>query len=100
MSQQQLQAIVEMLRSQPVVKPDASVQEARAGFELDTALEGADYAAVARAFGCHGETVTNAAEIRPALDRALASGLPAVVDVQTRFVPHPALPRFAAMGRL
>ena len=33
MSQQQLQAIVEMLRSQPVVKPDASVQEARAGFE-------------------------------------------------------------------
>ena len=63
--------------------------QARAGFELDTALEGADYAAVARAFGCHGETVTNAAEIRPALDRALASGLPAVVDVQTRFVPHP-----------
>jgi acetolactate synthase-1/2/3 large subunit len=74
--------------------------QARAGFELDTALEGADYAAAARAFGCHGETVTNAAEIRPALDRALASGLPAVVDVQTRFVPHPALPRFAAMGRL
>jgi len=33
MSQQQLQAIVEMLRSQPVVSPDASVQEARAGFE-------------------------------------------------------------------
>ena len=74
--------------------------QARAGFELDTALEGADYAAVARAFGCHGETVTDAAEIRPALDRALASGLPAVVDVQTRFVPHPSLPRFAAMGRL
>ena len=74
--------------------------QARAGFELDTALEGTDYAAVARAFGCHGETVTNAAEIRPALDRALASGLPAVVDVRTRFVPHPALPRFAAMGRL
>ena len=33
MSQQQLQTIVQMLRSQPVVKPDASVQEARAGFE-------------------------------------------------------------------
>src|SRR5262245_3991830 len=33
MSQQQLQAIVQMLRSQPVVKPDATVQEARAGFE-------------------------------------------------------------------
>ena len=33
MSQQQLQAIVEMLRSQPVVNPNASVEEARAGFE-------------------------------------------------------------------
>jgi acetyl esterase/lipase len=33
MSQQQLQAIVQMLRAQPVVKPDATVQEARAGFE-------------------------------------------------------------------
>ena len=33
MSRQQLEAIVQLLRSQPVVKPDASVQEARAGFE-------------------------------------------------------------------
>jgi epsilon-lactone hydrolase len=33
MSRQQLQTIVQMLRSQPVVKPDAPVQEARAGFE-------------------------------------------------------------------
>ena len=34
----------------------------RAGFELDTALEGTDYAAVARAFGCHGERVTELGE--------------------------------------
>ena len=73
--------------------------QGRAGFDLDTSLAGAEYAAVARAFGCHGESVTDAAEIRPALDRALASELPAVVDVRTRFVPHPSLPRFAAMGR-
>jgi len=33
MSRQQLQTLVQMLRSQPVVKPDATVQEARAGFE-------------------------------------------------------------------
>jgi epsilon-lactone hydrolase len=33
MSRQQLQTIVQMLRSQPVVKPDATVEEARAGFE-------------------------------------------------------------------
>ena len=71
----------------------------RSGFDLDTALTGTDYAAVARAFGCHGEWVTEAEQIRPALDRAVASGLPAVVDVRVRFVPHPALARFAAMGR-
>jgi acetyl esterase/lipase len=33
MSQQQLQAIVEMLRAQPVVNPNSTVDEARAGFE-------------------------------------------------------------------
>jgi acetolactate synthase-1/2/3 large subunit len=71
----------------------------RAGFDLDTALEGTDYAAIACAFGCHGEHVTDAREIQPALDRALASGLPAVVDVRTRFIPHPTLPWFAAVGR-
>ena len=38
MSQQQLQTIVEMLRSQPVVNPDASVEEARAGFEQVTSM--------------------------------------------------------------
>jgi len=38
MSQQQLQTIVQMLRSQPVVKPDATVQEARAGFEQIAAM--------------------------------------------------------------
>jgi thiamine pyrophosphate-dependent acetolactate synthase large subunit-like protein len=43
--------------------------------------------------------VTDATEIGPALDRAVASGLPAVVDVRTRFVPDPSLSRFAAMGR-
>jgi acetyl esterase/lipase len=38
MSQQQLQVIVEMLRSQPVVNPNASVEEARAGFEQVTSM--------------------------------------------------------------
>jgi thiamine pyrophosphate-dependent acetolactate synthase large subunit-like protein len=74
--------------------------QARAGFELDTSLEGTDYAAIARAFGCHGEVVTAAEDIRPALDRAVASRLPAVVDVRVRFVPHPSLPRFAAVGQV
>lgn len=40
-----------------------------------------DYGAVARAFGAHGETVTEPAEVEPALQRAVDSGKPAVVNV-------------------
>jgi len=40
-----------------------------------------DFAAVARLFGAHGETVTSPGEIRPALDRAFAAEVAAVVDV-------------------
>jgi len=69
------------------------------GFELGTALEETDYAAIARGFGCHGERVTALAEVGPAIRRALASGLPAVLDCHTRFVPHPAMPAFASMNR-
>jgi thiamine pyrophosphate-dependent acetolactate synthase large subunit-like protein len=70
----------------------------RAGFELGTDLGGTDHVAIARAFGCHAERVTSAAEVGPALERALASGRPAVIDVPVRLVPHPGLPRFGAGG--
>jgi thiamine pyrophosphate-dependent acetolactate synthase large subunit-like protein len=40
-----------------------------------------DFAALARVFGAHGERVTDPAALLPAIKRALASGLPAVVDV-------------------
>ncbi|HET7363785.1 MAG TPA: thiamine pyrophosphate-binding protein [Burkholderiales bacterium] len=40
-----------------------------------------DFAALARVFGAHGERVTEPAALLPALKRALASNLPAVVDV-------------------
>ncbi len=39
------------------------------------------YDQVARAMGCYGERVTSPDMIRPALERAVASGLPAVIDV-------------------
>jgi acetolactate synthase-1/2/3 large subunit len=71
----------------------------RAGFELGTGLDGTDHVAIACAFGCHAERVTTRDEIVPALERALASGRPAVIDVTTRLVPHPGLPRFGAAGR-
>jgi acyl-CoA reductase-like NAD-dependent aldehyde dehydrogenase len=68
-------------------------------FELGTALEDTDYAAIARGFGCFGEVVTRADDIAPALERALASGLPAVLDCRTKFIPHPAMPLFGSMNR-
>ncbi|HET6506086.1 MAG TPA: thiamine pyrophosphate-binding protein [Baekduia sp.] len=70
----------------------------RGGFELGTDLEGTDHVAIARAFGCHAERIERADEVAPALRRALASGRPAVIDVPTRLVPHPGLPRFGAAG--
>jgi thiamine pyrophosphate-dependent acetolactate synthase large subunit-like protein len=40
-----------------------------------------DFAALASALGAHGERVADPAQLAPALQRALASGQPAVVDV-------------------
>ena len=76
-----------------------SGQRAQLGFEMGTALEGSDYAAIARGFGCHGETVTRAGDVAGAIERALASNLPAVLDCRTRFVPHPSMPGFGSMNR-
>jgi len=56
---------------------------------IDQDLTCSNYAEIARGFGCHGERVENAEDIRPALDRAFESGKPAVLDVATRLVPHP-----------
>jgi acetolactate synthase I/II/III large subunit len=42
-----------------------------------------DLAAVARAMGCHAERVEEPSSLGPALERALACGRPAVVDVVT-----------------
>jgi acetolactate synthase-1/2/3 large subunit len=47
-----------------------------------TGLKNPDFAAYARAFGGHGETVTETAGFGPAVERALASGGPAIVHVR------------------
>ncbi|MBL8380301.1 MAG: thiamine pyrophosphate-binding protein [Burkholderiales bacterium] len=74
-------------------------QKNQGGFELGSSLEGTDYAAIARGFGCHGELVSAPTEAAGAFERALAARLPAVLDCRTRFVPHPCLPGFGAMNR-
>ncbi|MCL6592524.1 MAG: hypothetical protein K6T31_00985, partial [Alicyclobacillus sp.] len=68
------------------------------GFELGTDLSGTSYDEIARGYGCYGERITNPNEIQPAIQRAIASGLPAVLDVKTRFAPHPTAKIFGEMG--
>jgi len=44
-------------------------------------LTNPDFGELARLFGAHGETVTDPDQLRPAFDRALTAGRPAVIDV-------------------
>jgi thiamine pyrophosphate-dependent acetolactate synthase large subunit-like protein len=74
-------------------------QKKQLDFELGTSLADTDYAAIAKGFGCFGETVKTPEEVAPSIARAIASGLPAVIDCHTRFVPHPAGPMFGSMNR-
>jgi len=45
-----------------------------------------NYAKIAEGFGCYAETVTEPGEIKPALQRAIDSGKPAVLDVKMDWV--------------
>ncbi len=66
--------------------------EALYGYSVVAELRpGTRYDEVVRALGGHGELVSAPAELRPALERAFASGLPAVVNVLTD--PDVAYPR-------
>lgn len=66
--------------------------EALYGYSVVAELRpGTRYDEVARGLGGHGELVAAPGELRPALERAFASGLPAVVNVLTD--PDVAYPR-------
>ena len=66
--------------------------EALYGYSVVAELRpGTRYDEVVRALGGHGELVSTPAELRPALERAFASGRPAVVNVLTD--PTVAYPR-------
>jgi acetolactate synthase-1/2/3 large subunit len=47
-----------------------------------TALTNPDFAAFARAFGAHGETVERTADFLPAFERSMASGRPALIELR------------------
>lgn len=48
-----------------------------------------NYAEIARGYGCEGERLTSAADLAPALRRALSSGKPYVLDVPMKNNPTP-----------
>jgi acetolactate synthase-1/2/3 large subunit len=73
----------------------AGLQKAHFGTTLGTVFEkngvpySPDYAAIARAYGVDGVRVESAAGFKPALEAAVASGRPCVIDVQMVNVPTP-----------
>ncbi|MEI9904208.1 MAG: thiamine pyrophosphate-dependent enzyme [Asticcacaulis sp.] len=68
---------------------------------VGTDLKNPDFAAYARAFGGHGETVRTTAEFMPAFERARTSGKPAIlhcfIDPQA-ITPAKTLEQIAAGG--
>jgi acetolactate synthase-1/2/3 large subunit len=67
------------------------------GYSLAAELRpGTRYDQVAEALGCHAELVSEPAELRPALERAFASGRPALVNVLTD--PEVVYPRKAVLA--
>ena len=52
------------------------------GRVVGTTLVNPDFAAYARSFGAHGETVEATADFAPAFRRALASGRPAMIELK------------------
>jgi acetolactate synthase-1/2/3 large subunit len=53
------------------------------GRVIATELQNPDFAALARAYGAHGELVTQTAEFLPAFERAVASGRAALIELRT-----------------
>jgi acetolactate synthase-1/2/3 large subunit len=67
-----------------------------------TDLRNPDFAALARAYGAHGETVSATAEFAPAFERAKASGKPALLHLKLdpqALTPNATLDALRAQGR-
>jgi acetolactate synthase-1/2/3 large subunit len=73
----------------------AGLEKAHYGTTFGTVFEkngkpySPDYAAIAKAYGIEGLKVSSAAEFKPALERALQSGKPFVLDVAMQNEPVP-----------
>jgi acetolactate synthase-1/2/3 large subunit len=58
-------------------------------FEKDGESCSPDFAAIARAYGIEGVRIESAAELRPALERAIQMKRPVVIDVHMKNIPTP-----------
>jgi acetolactate synthase-1/2/3 large subunit len=58
-------------------------------FEKDGESYSPDFAAIARAYGVEGIKIGSAAELKPALEKAIALKKPVVIDVYMKNVPTP-----------
>lgn len=56
----------------------------------DVDLPAIDYSKIAKGFGCHGEKIEKPEDIKPALQRAIESGKPSVLDISISFESPPA----------
>jgi acetolactate synthase-1/2/3 large subunit len=61
---------------------------------------GARYDLVAEALGCHGELVEQPEQLRPALERAQESGLPALIQVMVHPDANLAPPGLLVFGSM
>ncbi|WP_244814877.1 thiamine pyrophosphate-binding protein [Caballeronia sp. Lep1P3] len=67
-----------------------------------TGLTNPDFVAYARAFGAHGERVDTTEQFMPAFERAVESGLPAVIEIrvpQDQSTPAATLEQIRAQGK-
>ena len=56
----------------------------------DVDLPAIDYSKIAKGFGCYSEKIENPEDIKPALQRAIDSGKPSVLDISISFESPPA----------
>ena len=79
------------MSTQTPLRPTDPTTPSADGPRVGTDLVNPDFAAYARAFGAHGETVERTEDFAPALERALAAAVPAVIAV--RIDPEAITPR-------
>jgi acetolactate synthase I/II/III large subunit len=77
-----LQVLVVIINNGMYGTIQAHQERSYPGRPYGTALRNPDFADLARAYGAHGEVVEQTQEFEPALERALAAGGPALIEIR------------------